>query len=98
MQTWRLIRHATATHWRTRLLFSARPDVIEQAIAGAELTHAGEIRFAIETALTPLHILNGDAAGPRASRFRAFARLGHRTQQRCVDLCPSGGPGRGNSR
>src|ERR1700684_3917057 len=59
MQIGRLLRHATATHWRTRMLFpSATLDAIEQAIARAELTHAGEIRFAVETALTPNHILN----------------------------------------
>ena len=36
MQFARLIRHATATHWRTRMLFpSATLDAIEQAIAPA---------------------------------------------------------------
>ena len=74
MQAWRLIRHATATHWRTRMLFSsATLDAIEQAIARAELTHAGEIRFAIETALAPLHILNG--VTPRARALDVFAHL-----------------------
>jgi len=68
MQIGRLIRHAAATHWRTRMLFpSATLDAIEQAIASAERTHAGEIRFAIETALTPLHILNGMAPRPARS-------------------------------
>ena len=74
MQTWRLIRHATATHWRTRMLFSgATLDAIEQAIARAELTHAGEIRFAVETALAPLHILNG--VTPRGRALDVFAHL-----------------------
>jgi uncharacterized membrane protein len=74
MQAWRLIRHAIATHWRTRLLFPGKAlDAIEQAIARAELTHAGEIRFAIETALTPLHILNG--VTPRARALDVFAHL-----------------------
>ena len=48
-------------------------DAIEQAIARAELTHAGEIRFAIETALAPLHILNG--VTPRARALDVFAHL-----------------------
>ena len=74
MPVGRLIRHAVATHWRTRVLFpSATLDAIEKAIARAERTHAGEIRFAIETALAPLHILNGTA--PRARALEVFAHL-----------------------
>ena len=74
MQIGRLIRHAAMTHWRTRMLFpGATLDAIEQAIARAELTHAGEIRFAIETALSPQHILSG--ASPRARAHEVFAHL-----------------------
>ena len=74
MRIGRLIRHATATHWRTRMLFpTATLDAIEQAIKRAELTHAGEIRFAIETALTPKHILNDVA--PRAHALEVFSHL-----------------------
>lgn len=74
MQIGRLIRHATATHWRTRMLFpTATLDAIEQAIKRAELTHAGEIRFAIETALTPKHILND--VTPRARALEVFSHL-----------------------
>jgi uncharacterized membrane protein len=74
MQLGRLIRHAAATHWRTRMMFPATTlDAIEQAIARAERTHAGEIRFAIETALPPLHVLNGMA--PRARAHDVFASL-----------------------
>ena len=74
MQIGRLIRHAMATHWRTRMLFPAATlDAIEQAIKRAELTHAGEIRFAIETALTPRHILNDIA--PRAHALEVFSHL-----------------------
>ena len=74
MPVGRLIRHAVATHWRTRMLFpSATLDAIEKAIARAERTHAGEIRFAIETALAPLHIVNGMA--PRARALDVFAHL-----------------------
>jgi uncharacterized membrane protein len=74
MQIGRLIRHAAATHWRTRLLFpSSTLDAIERAIAAAEGTHAGEIRFAIETALAPLHILSG--MSPRARALEVYAHL-----------------------
>jgi uncharacterized membrane protein len=74
MKLVRLIRHAAATHWRTRMLFpSATLDAIEQAIARAEHSHSGEIRFAIETALTPLHIWHGLA--PRARALEVFGRL-----------------------
>lgn len=74
MQIGRLIRHAAATHWRTRMLFpSATLDAIEQAIARVEKSHAGEIRFAIETAMAPLHIING--AAPRHRALDVFAHL-----------------------
>jgi uncharacterized membrane protein len=48
-------------------------DAIEQAIASVELAHQGEIRFAIETALSPLHILNG--VPPRVRALEVFAQL-----------------------
>jgi uncharacterized membrane protein len=56
------------------MLFPAATlDAIEQAIKRAELTHAGEIRFAIETALTPRHILND--VTPRAHALEVFSHL-----------------------
>jgi uncharacterized membrane protein len=74
MQFKRLIRHVVAPHWRTRMLFpKATLDAIEQAIGRAEQTHAGEIRFAIETALAPAHVLN--EVSPRARALEVFARL-----------------------
>jgi uncharacterized membrane protein len=74
MQIVRLFRHAAATHWRTRMLFPASTlDAIEQAIARAERAHAGEIRFAIETSLTPRHVLG--EIGPRARALEVFAHL-----------------------
>jgi uncharacterized membrane protein len=70
----RLIRHLAAPRWRTRLKFpSTTLDAIEQAIARAELTHAGEIRFAVESELAPLHILKGIT--PRARALDVFASL-----------------------
>jgi uncharacterized membrane protein len=74
MQIGRLIRHMATPRWRARLLFPSKTlDAIEQAIARAELTHAGEIRFAIESELTPAHILKG--VTPRARAHDVFASL-----------------------
>jgi uncharacterized membrane protein len=74
MQIGRLIRHMAAPRWRARLRFPSKTlDAIEQAIARAELTHAGEIRFAIESELAPLHILKG--VTPRARAHDVFAHL-----------------------
>jgi uncharacterized membrane protein len=74
MRAGRLIRHVVATHWRTRLKFPARTlDAIEAAIARAERAHGGEIRFTIETALTPPQVLA--ALTPRARALEVFAQL-----------------------
>ena len=74
MQFMRLIRHVAASHWRTRLLFpKSTLDAIEQAVARAERTHAGEICFAIETSLAPLHVIND--LSPRARALEVFAHL-----------------------
>ena len=74
MQFGRLLRHVVATHWRTRMLFPATTlDAIEEAIGRAERTHGGEIRFAIETSLTPLHVLA--ELTPRARALEVFAQL-----------------------
>jgi uncharacterized membrane protein len=63
----RLLRHAAATHWRTRMQFPAATlDAIEDAIQRTEAAHGGEIRFAVETALSPLQILNDVTARSRA--------------------------------
>jgi uncharacterized membrane protein len=74
MQVGRLIRHLATTHWRTRRLFpSSTLDAIQHAIARADALHAGEIRFAVETALTPLHIWH--QAAPRTRALAVFAEL-----------------------
>jgi uncharacterized membrane protein len=48
-------------------------DAIEQAVARAERTHAGEIRFVIETALPPLQVLAEVSA--RARALEVFSAL-----------------------
>jgi len=76
MQLTRLLRHAAATQWRTRLLFpKATLDAIESAVATAERTHSGEIRFAIETSLTPWHVLNDVSSRVRALEVFAHLRV-----------------------
>jgi len=74
MQLTRMIRHVTAAHWRTRMRFpTATLDAIEQAVGRAERAHAGEIRFAIETSLAPVHVLN--ELTPRGRALDVFSRL-----------------------
>jgi uncharacterized membrane protein len=74
MQLARLLRHVSAPHWRTRLSFPAATlDAIEQAVARAERTHGGEIRFAIETSLAPLSVIN--ELSPRARALEVFGHL-----------------------
>jgi uncharacterized membrane protein len=74
MRIRRLLNHALASHVRTRLKFPAATlDSIEQAIKRTEAAHGGEIRFAIETSLPPLHILND--LSPRSRALDVFAHL-----------------------
>ncbi len=74
MRLGRLFRHVTASHWQTRRRFPpAALDAIEAAVARAERTHAGEIRFVIETGLSPRHIIDG--LTPRARAEEAFAHF-----------------------
>ena len=74
MHLGRWIRHVAASHWRTRLLFpKSTLDAVERAIAAAERTHVGEIRFAIETSLPPLQVVND--ISPRARALEVFTQL-----------------------
>ena len=76
----RLIRHAAATHWRTRMLFpKSTLDAIEAAVKRAESGHSGEIRFAIETSLAPIHVLNDVNPRARALAERLQANLDDRS-------------------
>lgn len=70
----RMLRHLCSTASATRAAFT--PTVlaeIEAAIAAAEVQHAGEIRFAIETAL-PLRAL-GHGVTARQRAVALFAQL-----------------------
>ena len=74
MRFQRFLKHSLASHFRTRFKFPAATlDAIEQAITRTEAAHGGEIRFAIETALAPLHILND--LSPRSRALDVFAHL-----------------------
>jgi uncharacterized membrane protein YgcG len=71
----RAIRHLFATRWGTRRKFT--PDVrarIESAIAAVERRHAGEIRFAVETAYDLPDLWYGTT--PRERAVQVFGLLG----------------------
>ena len=74
MQFSRFLRHVSASQWRARRKFPKETlDAIEQAVGRAERMHAGEIRFAIETALAPLSVVND--LTPRERALEVFGRL-----------------------
>ena len=71
----RSLKHLFATRWSTRRRFT--PEVlrgIEAAIAGVESRHAGEIRFAIETAFDLPDLWYGTT--PRQRALLVFGQLG----------------------
>ena len=75
MSVMRIFRHLFTTHWATRRCFTA--DVqrrIENCVREVELQHAGEIRFAIETALDLPELWSGLASRQRA--LEVFGQLG----------------------
>jgi uncharacterized membrane protein len=75
MQPGRVLRHLFATHWGTRRRFNA--DVltrIEQALRRIEGQHAGELRFAVETAFDLPELWYG--VTPRQRALQVFGHLG----------------------
>jgi uncharacterized membrane protein len=75
MQVGRALKHLFATRWGTRRRFT--PEVlsrIESQIAELERLHAGEIRFAIETALDLPDLWYGTT--PRERAVTVFGTLG----------------------
>jgi uncharacterized membrane protein len=71
----RLFRHLFATRAElARLLPVEALQSIERAVSESELTHSGEIRFAIEVALDPAEIAAGKT--PRQRALEVFAALG----------------------
>ncbi len=71
----RTLKHLFATRWGTRRRFTAAVRArIEQAIAALERRHAGEIRFAIETAFDLPDLWYGTM--PRERAVHVFGQLG----------------------
>ena len=69
-----ILRHLFMPPWRVRLAFPARTlRAIETAIHDSEDTHAGEIRFAVESALPLIPLLRGQTA--RARALEVFSHL-----------------------
>jgi uncharacterized membrane protein len=71
----RTFRHLFTTGWSLRRAFDAAAlQAIEQAIAEAERSHGGEIRFAVEANRGAIDLVRGIT--PREQALEAFARLG----------------------
>ena len=70
----RVVRNLFMPPWRVRLVFPARTlRAIETAIREAEATHAGEIRFAVESGVPLFPLLRGQSARERA--LEVFSQL-----------------------
>lgn len=75
MQPARVLRHLFATHWGTRRRFTAEVLArIEQALQRIERQHAGELRFAVETAFDLPELWYG--VTPRQRALQVFGQLG----------------------
>jgi uncharacterized membrane protein len=75
MNPTRFLRHVFATRWATRSRFGPKVLAdIETAIRETEALHAGEIRFAVETALDMAELV--DDLAPRRRAMQVFGQLG----------------------
>jgi uncharacterized membrane protein len=75
MNATRFFRHVFATRWTTRRCFGPKVlAAIETAIRETEAGHAGEIRFAVETALDMAELVEDLA--PRRRAMQVFGQLG----------------------
>ena len=75
MQLARTLRHLFSTRWGTRRRFTpAVRAAIEEGIARLESRHAGEIRFAVETAFDLPELWYG--LTPRQRAVQVFGHLG----------------------
>jgi uncharacterized membrane protein len=71
----RLVRHIFSAPWVVKRYFPpAAMHRIEAAIKESERSHTGEIRFAVEADLHPIHVLQGKT--PRRRAIELFAELG----------------------
>lgn len=63
----RIIRHLFFSHWQLKRAFPKKTlEAIEQEIKVSEKAHVGEIRFAVECALSGMPLFQGQAARERA--------------------------------
>jgi uncharacterized membrane protein len=75
MSAGRFLRHMFCARWMTRRHFTPKVLAdIETAIRQAEALHAGEIRFAVETALDLSELVQDIA--PRRRAMQVFGQLG----------------------
>jgi uncharacterized membrane protein len=75
MQPIRVLRHLFATHWGTRRRFTSEVLAhIEKTLRQIEGQHAGELRFAIETAFDLPELWYG--LTPRQRALQVFGQLG----------------------
>ena len=75
MQPIRVLRHLFATHWGTRRRFTSKVLArIEKTLRQIEGQHAGELRFAIETAFDLPELWYG--LTPRQRALQVFGQLG----------------------
>lgn len=76
MRLMRLARHLLMTHWQVnRALSESDLIAIESAIHASEITHSGEIRFAVEGALDGNSLFNGLSARERAIQVFSDLRI-----------------------
>jgi hypothetical protein len=67
MSVMRIVRHLFMPPWRTRMAFPVRTlRHIEKAIGESERSHAGEIRFAVESTLSLFSLWRSQSARERA--------------------------------
>ena len=72
----RSLRHLLFVPWQLRRAFDAATlAAIRQAIVDCEARHAGEIRFAVEGALSPVALWRGLGARQRAEQVFAELRV-----------------------
>lgn len=72
---YRFLQHLFNGPWRVKCYFpAATMQRIEVAIHQSESQHSGQVRFVVEAALHPLHLLQGKT--PRQRAVELFAQLG----------------------
>lgn len=76
MQFSRVLKHLFAPHWVVNRTFPAAVlQAIEAAISASEISHDGELRFAVEAGLDPLPVWRGLTARQRAQAVFASSNV-----------------------